>query len=92
MLAPEPMKSRRSRGAVPERWSLAAVVTADVSRAELFLVFSKELLQPAYVEVVRLTPCVVTGTEPNRVYIAKAHRVSLRGEVNAVHELHAADV
>ena len=32
----------------------------------------------------RLTPWVVTGTKPNRVYIAEAHRVSLRGEVNAV--------
>ena len=44
MLASESLKSRRSRGAVPERWSLAAVVAADVSRAEFFLVFSKELL------------------------------------------------
>ena len=39
MLVPESMKSRRSRGEVPERWSLAAVVTADVRRAEfLYLV------------------------------------------------------
>ena len=36
----------------------------------------------------RLTPWVVTGTDPNRVCIAEAHRVSLRGEVNAVHELY----
>ena len=46
MLVPESMKSRRNRGEVPERWPLAAVVTADVSRAELFLVFSEELLRP----------------------------------------------
>ena len=36
MLVVESSKSRRSRGEVPERWSLAAVVTADVSRAEFF--------------------------------------------------------
>ena len=46
VLALESLKLRRSRGAVPERWSLAAVVTADLSREEFFLVFSKELLQP----------------------------------------------
>ena len=43
-LWPESMKSRRSRGEVPERWFLAAVVTAYVSRAEFLLVFSKELV------------------------------------------------
>ena len=39
MLVPESMKSRRSRGEAAERWSLAAGVTADVSRAEFFLVY-----------------------------------------------------
>ena len=63
-----------------------------MSRADFVLVFSKELLRPDQVEVFRLTPWVVTGTEPNRVYIAEAHRVGVRGEVNAVHELHAADL
>ena len=47
---------------------------------------------PGVTEVFRSTPWVVTGTEPNRVYIAEAHRVSLRGEINAVHELHAANL
>ena len=41
------MVSRRSRrGEVAKRGSFEAVLTADVSRAELFLVFRKELPDP----------------------------------------------
>ena len=40
------VKSRRSRGGVPERWSLAAVVTADVSRAEFFLYLARNCYDP----------------------------------------------
>ena len=47
---------------------------------------------PVWPKYFRLTPWVVTETEPDRVCIAEAHRVSLKGEVNAVHELHGADV
>ena len=45
VLAPESLKSRRSHGAVPERWPLAAVVTADVSRAE-FLYLARNCYDP----------------------------------------------
>ena len=37
------MSRRSRRGEVAKRGSLVAVVTADFSRAEFFLVFSKEL-------------------------------------------------
>ena len=92
MLVTESMKSRKSRGEVPEQWSLAAVVTANVDRAEFFLVLARNCYNPVRSRYFRLTLWVVTGTEPNRVYIAEAHGVSLTAEVNAVHELHAADL
>ena len=40
------MSRRRGRGEVAKRGSLVAVLTADVSRVELFLVFRKELTDP----------------------------------------------
>ena len=64
------MKSSISRrGEVAKRGSLLAVVTADMSRAELIRVFSKDLPDPRGDKVLhlRVAPQGVTRTGPDRV-------------------------
>ena len=60
------MSRRSRRGEVAKRGSLVAVLTADVSRAEFFLVFSTGNARPKRVKVVRVTPQGVTRL-PDRV-------------------------
>ena len=64
----ELIKSRRSRrGEAPKRGSLEAVVTADVSRAELFLCIQQIIASLKRIKVIRATSQGVTRTGPDRV-------------------------
>lgn len=80
------MKSRRSRlGEVPGRWSLVAVVTADVSRTELVTVlFSKEIDVTAHEGPNYLCISPSLEADPNRVLSkTEIHRLSLVDVVHA---------
>ena len=79
------MMSRKSgRRDVAKRGSLVAVLKADVSRAEFFLVFSKELPDP---RGSRLLEYHRRGSEGPYQFgsVLEVLAVSLRGEVNTVH-------
>ena len=79
------MMSRRSRrGEVAKPGSLVAILTGDVSRAELFTVFSKELPVP---RGSRLLEYHRRGSRGSYLIgsVLEVLLVSLRGEVNTIH-------